>query len=120
MPESQQEEMLGSFLVLIIGNILNWADVPKGGGDPLFLTSPQAEAFAAEGISLLARYLPPEAAKVVTTAVAPHARKPQRDHQQALLRVGAFGGHLPTVGGRPGGPPGCCVFEPGRGMICVN
>ena len=119
MTDSVQEEMLGSFLVLIIGKTFNWADVPRGGGDPLFLTAPQAEAFAAEGIGLLARYLSPEAAKVVTTAVERHAPKPQRDHKQAFLHVGSLGGFIPQVVGSDG-PPGCCVSEPGRGIVCVR
>jgi hypothetical protein len=119
MMDTLQEETIAPFLVLIIGKLLNWADVPKGGGDPLFLTGPQAEGLAAEGIQALARYLPPEAAKVVTTAVASHAHASRRDHRQALLRVGGLGGVLPKVVGGSENPPGCCVYEGGH-LICVR
>ena len=36
-----------------------------GGGDPRFLTEEQTKALAVEGVSLLARYLPQEAARQV-------------------------------------------------------
>jgi hypothetical protein len=119
MTDGLQEEAIAPFLVLLIGKLLNWADVPKGGGDPLFLTGAQAEALAAEGIKVLTRYLPPEAAKAVTTAVAPHARASHRNQRQALMRVGALGGVLPKVVGSPENPPGCCVYEGGQ-LICVR
>jgi hypothetical protein len=118
MTDRVQEEILASFLVLLIGRLLNWADVPKGGGDPQFLTGKQAEALAAKGIGLLTRYLPQEAAKTVTAAVEPHARAAHHAHEQALLHIGALGGIIP-IGGS-GGPPGCCVSEPGRGLVCVR
>ena len=57
MTDPLQDEILAPFLVLLIGRLLNWADVPRGGGDPQFLTAAQTEALAAEGISLLSRYL---------------------------------------------------------------
>jgi hypothetical protein len=57
MTDPLQDEILAPFLMLLIGRRLNWADVPRGGGDPQFLTVAQTEALAAEGISLLSRYL---------------------------------------------------------------
>jgi hypothetical protein len=118
MAPRPQEEMIASFLVLLIGRLLNWADVPKGGGDPQFLTAEQTEALAAQGISLLARYLPPETAKGVTTAVERHAHRRHHSLEEAFLHVGALGGIVSV--GSPDGPPGCCVFEPGRGLVCVR
>jgi hypothetical protein len=48
MTDPLQDEILAPFLVLLIGRLLNWADVPRGGGDPQFLTAAQTEALAAE------------------------------------------------------------------------
>jgi hypothetical protein len=118
MTDHVQEEILAPFLVLLIGRLLNWADVPRGGGDPQFLTGAQTEALAAHGISLLARYLPQEAAKRVTTAVEPLARAPNPSYEQVLLHIGAGGGVVISDGGGGGGG-GCCVLEQ-RGYVCVG
>lgn len=120
MTDPLQDEILAPFLVLLIGRLLNWADVPRGGGDPnpslQFLTGAQTEALAAEGIGLLAQYLPQEAAKQVTTAVKPLARAPHPGRDQVLMRVGASGG---AVISDSGDGRGCCVLEQG-GYVCVR
>jgi hypothetical protein len=120
MTDFLEEEIWASFMVLVIGKLVRWGDIPIGGGgqgDPHYLTGAQAEALAAEGIRLLARYLPQEAAEEVTATIKPLARAPHHhNREQALVQVGALGGLL--VGGDD--PPGCCVFEPDRGLVCVR
>jgi hypothetical protein len=116
--ERFNEEILAPFLVLLLGKLTNWGDVIGGGGNQ-YLTGAQAEALAVEGVSLLARYLPREVAQTVTSAVEQLARPRHESREQALLQVGALGGVIPD-GGDPGSPPGCCVFEPGRGLVCVR
>ncbi len=111
------EEIMAPFLVLLLGKLTGWNLPTGGGGDPTYLTGAQTEALAAEGVSLLARYLPQEAAKGVTSAVEHLARPRHGNREQALLHMGALGGVLPS---HPGAPPGCCVSEPGRGLVCVR
>jgi hypothetical protein len=117
------EPILAPLLVLLLERLLNFGDVPRGGGEgpgePTYLTGPQTEALAAEGVSLLARYLPREAAQRVTSADKHLARPHHGSREQALLRLGALGAVVPHSGS-PGNPPGCCVFEPGRGLVCVR
>jgi hypothetical protein len=120
MPDSDKflEAIAAPFMVALLARLLNHGDVTGGGGDPTFLTAQQTEALAAEGVSLLARYLPQEAARQVASAVE-HLARPHYEMREALLQLGALGAVVPERGD-PNSPPGCCVFEPGRGLICVR
>ena len=121
----QLEKTTAQFIVLLLESILHFKIPPVpplhgGGGSeehPTYLSPAQTEALAAEGVSLLARYLPSEAAQKVTSAVEHLARPPQVDREHALLRLGALGAVIPQSGDPA---PGCCVFWPGRGMVCVR
>jgi hypothetical protein len=119
MTDSETFLIEAQFLVLILARLLKFTDVPHGGGDPTFLTAAQTEALAAEGVRLLGRYLPQEAARQVASAVEHLARPPHERREEALLRLGALGAVDPGVVD-PDRPPGCCVFWPGRGLICVR
>jgi hypothetical protein len=120
MTDSDKFLIEAPFLVALLAKLFKYGDVPRGGGDPTFLTAVQTEALAAEGVRLLARYLPQEAARQVASAVEHIARLPHESREQALSNLGAHG----AVVLRPDDPdpnsgPRCCVFYPGRGLICV-
>lgn len=121
MPESDKffEAIAAPFLVALLARLLKYGDVSGGGGDPRFLTEEQTEALAVEGVSLLARYLPQEAARHVASAVE-HLARPPYDREQALLQLGSLGAVVPDFSGDPGSAPGCCVHWPGRGLICAR
>jgi ParB-like chromosome segregation protein Spo0J len=61
----------------------------------------------------------PSEANVSLARVEHLARPPHERREEALLRLGALGAVDPGVGD-PDRPPGCCVFWPGRGLICVR
>jgi hypothetical protein len=121
----QLEKTTAQLIVLLLERILfKIPEVPPhggggSGGDPTYLTDAQTEALAAEGISLLAGYLPSEAAQQVKAAIGHLARPHHVDREQTLLRLGALGAVVPHSGD-PANPPGCCVFWPGRGLVCVR
>jgi hypothetical protein len=117
MTDLDEGLLLSKFLVLLISRIID-ADGPAPHVDPQWLTDAQTESLAAEGISLLARYLPQEAAKQVTTAVEPLARRSHLSREQMLLHIGSLGGVIPTRD--PNEAPGCCVIWPGRGLVCAR
>jgi hypothetical protein len=112
------EEMLASYLVLLIGRLTDWNAPNGGGGDPVYLTAADKAKLAVEGIQLLATCLPAAAAQQVTSALRDLPRAQQHNHDEMLMRLGALGGIIP-VGHTPGAPPGCCVMEQGR-LFCVN
>lgn len=114
------ETILAPFLLLLILKLTHYTGPTDGGGDPTYLTGAQAEALAVEGVELLARYLPEETAQRVTSAVEHLTHPRHRSREQMLLRVGALGGVVLPHSGGPDSPPGCCVFEPGRGLVCVR
>jgi len=58
MTDSDKFLIEAPFLVALLAKLFKYVDVPRGGGDPTFLTAVQTEALAAEGVRLLARYLP--------------------------------------------------------------
>lgn len=117
--DSEKFRIEAPFLVALMAKIFKYGDVPRGGGDPTFLTAVETEVLAAEGVRLLAHYLPPEAAHQVASAVEHIARPHHESREQALLRLGALGAVVPD-GGDPNSAPGCCVFWPGRGLICAR
>ena len=128
MPDFATEKTTAQFVVLLLEKIWGLHQVapntPPPGRIPsenpeTYLTAAQAEALAAEGVRLLAHYLPQESAQRVTSAVEHLPRPRHASHEQVLLRLGALGAVLPH-GGDPNSPPGCCVFWPGRGMVCVR
>jgi hypothetical protein len=136
-----QEELLAPFLVLLIGKLTGWNEPTGGGGDPVYLTAEQTAALAAEGINLLAPYLPQETSQRVKSAIAAAfdgtaggpptgggahgpgrveriARLPQGSTEQMLLNIGKMG--WPTVFRSAGGDgPGCCVGTQ-HGLVCVR
>ena len=118
MTDSDKFLIEAPFMVALLAKLFKYVDVPRGGGDPTFLTAVQTEALAAEGVRLLARYLPQEAARQVASAVEHIARLPHESREQALLRLGALGAVLPDDPD-PNSGPRCCVFLPGKGLICV-
>ncbi len=120
MPDRDTILLEAQFLVLTLARLLKYGDVPHGGGDPTFLTAAQTEALAAEGVRLLARYLPQEAARQVESAVEHLARPRHEGREEALLRLGGLGAVDPGVDVDPNLAPGCCVVWPGRGLICVR
>ncbi|MGA8220713.1 MAG: hypothetical protein WB780_03600 [Candidatus Acidiferrales bacterium] len=135
------EELLAPFLLLLIGKMTGWMEPTSIGGDPVYLTGEQTASLAAEGISLLAPYLPQETAQRVTTAIAAAfdgtaggpptgggAHGPGRVERIARLRLGSTEQMLLNIGkmGWPtvfqsgdGEGPGCCVGTP-RGLVCVR
>jgi hypothetical protein len=124
MPDSDKflEAIAAPFLVALLAKLLKYGDVPgRDGGpsDPTFLTEEQTTALAVEGVSLLARYLPHEAARQVASAVE-HLARPPYEREQVLLQLGSLGAVVPDFGGDPGSAPGCCVQWPGRGLICAR
>ena len=118
---SNEEQMLASYFVLLMGRLTGWNyPVGDGGGDPVYLTGEQKTAIATEGIKLLASYLPNAAAEQVTAAIERLPRNGKHiNHDEMLMRIGALGGVVPSVGHTPGNPPGCCVWEQGH-LVCVN
>jgi hypothetical protein len=112
-----QEELLAPFLVLLIGKLTGWTQPTHIGGDPTYLTGEQTAALAAEGIDLLASFLPQEAAQRVTSAVERLPRPPRGTREERLLSVGALGGVIHSAGGD--GAPGCCVEINGH-LFCVR
>ena len=114
---NDDEELLASYLVLLIGRLTNW-NAPNGGGDPVYLTADDKAMLAVEGIQLLASYLPGNTAQQVTSAIRDLPCAQQHNHDEMLMRIGSLGGIIP-VGRTPGAPPGCCVMEQGR-LFCVN
>jgi hypothetical protein len=116
---STEEQQTASFLVLLVGKLTGW-NAPVGGrGDPVYLTQEQTGALAAQGIGLLTSFLPAEAAKGVNSAIAGLPRPPHASHEERLLRAGAVGGSIVSVGDS-NNPPGCCVEWPGQGLVCVR
>ena len=132
-----RDELLAPFLVLLIGKLTGWNE-PAGGGDPVYLTAEQTAALAAEGINLLAPYLPQETSQRVKSAIAAafdgtaggpptgggaHGpgrveRIAQGSTEQMLLNIGKMG--WPTVFQSGGGDgPGCCVGTQ-HGLVCVR
>jgi hypothetical protein len=109
------------FLVALLARLFKYGDVPRGGGDPTptFLTAVETEVLAAEGVRLLARYLPQEAARQVASAVEHIARPRHESREHALLRLGALGAVVPDDND-PNSAPGCCVWYPGKGLICAR
>ena len=118
MTDSDKFLIEAPFLVAVLAKLFKYADVPHGGGDPTFLTAAQSEALAAEGVRLLARYLPQEAARQVASAVEHITRLPHESREQTLLHLGAFGAVVPADPD-PNSAPRCCVYYPGRRLICV-
>ena len=116
---SENFQIEAPFLVALLAKLLHYGDVPRGGGDPTFLTATETEVLAAEGVRLLAHYLPQEAARLVASAVEHIARPHHQSREQALLRLGALGAVVPDDGD-PNSAPGCCVFWPGRGLVCAR
>ena len=113
-----QEELLAPFLVLLIGKLTGWNEPTGGGGDPVYLTGEQTAALAAEGINLLAPYLPQETSQRVKSAIERISRLPQGSTEQMLLNIGRMG--WPTVFHSGGGEgPGCCVGGQ-HGLVCVK
>jgi hypothetical protein len=114
------EEIRAPWLVALLAKLFKYGDVPRGGGDPTptFLTAVETEALAAEGVTLLARYLPQEAARQVASAVEHIARPPHQSREQALLSLGALGAVVPDFGDPSGAR--CCMVWPGRGIICTR
>lgn len=115
-----EEQLLAPFLVLLIGELTGW-NAPIEGGDPVYFTGEQTESLAAEGIRLLAQYLPERFSQQVASAVEPLPRPPHGSPEQRLMRIGRLGGIIPTVISNPGGnnAPGCCVWMNGH-MYCVR
>jgi hypothetical protein len=113
---STREELMAPFLILLIGELTGWNGPIGGGGDPVYLTAEQTAALAAEGISLLASYLPQEAAQRVTSAIERLPRPPKGSTERVLLSMGRLGGTLPS-GDSHGG---CCVGLPGGKEVCVR
>lgn len=112
-----EEELLAPFLALLIGKLTGWTQPTHIGGDPVYLTGEQTAALAAEGINLLASFLPQEAAQRVTSAIERLPRPPRGTREERLMRIGALGGVIPTTHGD--GPPGCCVEINGH-LVCVR
>jgi hypothetical protein len=110
-----EDYLLAPFLVLLVGELTGWNQSAPG-GDSVYLTVEQAEALAAEGIGLLAAYLPKDASEKVTTAVAHLPRVKHGSREQRLLTIGRLGGVVPTP---KSGPPGCCVYFNGA-LHCVR
>jgi hypothetical protein len=114
---NNDEELLASYLVLLLGRLTDW-NAPNGGGDPVYLTASDKTKLAVEGMHLLASYLPAATAEQITSAMRDLPRAHHHNHDEMLMRIGALGGIIP-VGHTPGAPPGCCVMEQGR-LFCVN
>jgi hypothetical protein len=135
------EQLLAPFLVLLIGKLTGFNPPPTGGGDPVFLTDDQAAAVAAEGIGLLAPYLPQEAAQRITSTIAavfdgtaggsstgggaqgsgrvgtiPRLQFASTD--QILLNMGEIDHPTIVPEDREEGP-GCCVGSQ-HGLVCVR
>lgn len=116
---SNEEQMLASYFVLLMGRLTGWNYPTGDGGDPVYLTGEQKTAIAAEGIHLLASYLPKAAAEQVTAAIERLPRNGGHiNHDEMLMRIGALGGVVHSVHSA-GNPPGCCVWEQGH-LVCVN
>ena len=114
-----EEDILAPFLVLLIGKLTGWNQPAPGGGDPVYLTGEEAAALAAEGIGLLAGYLPKAAAQQVTAAVEHLHRAKHGSRERALMNIGRLGGVIPVVSAGSDGAPGCCVEENGH-LVCVR
>jgi len=113
-----EEQLEASWFVLMMGRLTGWNFPVGGGGDPVYLTGEQAAVLAAEGVRLLATFLPAAAAEQVTAAVAPMKREKKGSREERLMRLGNLGAVIPTVG-VPGDAPGCCV-ESGGHLICIR
>jgi hypothetical protein len=115
-----EDSLLAPFLVLVIGKLTGWNEPTGGGGDPVYLTGDETASLAAEGIRLLAQYLPQEPAQQVASAVERLPRPPHGSPEERLLRIGSFGGVLPKGVTQPtDGPPGCCIRINER-LVCVR
>jgi hypothetical protein len=108
------EQLTAQFLVLLVGKLTGWGQLVPSDGGPVYLTGEQTAALATEGISLLARFLPQEAAAGVASAIKGLARPRQAPAERAILSIGGLGGHIPS-----NGPPGCCVGTE-QGLVCVR
>lgn len=116
---SNEEQILASYFVLLMGRLTGWNYPNGGGGDPVYLTGEEKASIAAEGIHLLASYLPKTAGEQVTAAIERLPRNGKHiNHDEMLMRIGAHGGVVPSVH-TVGNPPGCCVWEQGH-LVCVN
>lgn len=117
---SNEEQMLASYFVLLMGRLTGWNYPTDGGGDPVYLTGEEKAAIAVEGIHLLSSYLPKAAAEQVTEAIKRLPRNGKDiNHDEMLMRIGALGGVIPSLHHTAGNPPGCCVWEQGH-LVCVN
>jgi hypothetical protein len=115
-----EEDLLAPFLVLLVGKLTGWNQPAPVGGDPIYLTSEQTAALAAEGINLLMPYLPKEAAQQVAAAVEKLPRAHRGSPEQRLLSIGRFGGVIPAPSAGGNTPPGCCVEEANGRLVCVR
>lgn len=113
-----EEELIAPFLLLIIGKITGWTQPTHIGGDPVYLTGDQTAALAAEGIRLLAPYLPTAAAQQVDAVVEPLPRAHRGTREERLMNIGRLGGVVPSTHSGDQ-PPGCCVDINGH-LVCVR
>jgi len=115
---STEQEFLAQFLLLLVAKLTGWDEPVKSDGDPLYLTEQQKAALAVEGISLLAPYLPQEAAQQVASATERLPHRPRGRPENMMLSAGSLGGVLPSTH-NPNNPPGCCIMIRGQ-LVCCN